>query len=143
MIEGANYRYVHVIFLREGYLYQLMGWGLASSVEFADLDPVISSFALTEGEIRGPVDDRPPVTQADGPTWQIREGEFRSVVSGLVVEPTPGWRILVGRELAQINPEAELALTNAEQNAYFTVITEHYGVGDPAGLVAEIGRAHV
>ena len=138
MIEGANYRYVHVIFLREGYLYQLMGWGLASSVEFADLEPVISSFALTEGEIRGPVDDRPPVTQADGPTWQIREGEFRSVVSGLVVEPTPGWRILVGRELAQINPEAELALTNAEQNAYFTVITEHYGVGDPAGLVAVI-----
>lgn len=138
VIEGANYRYVHVLFVREGYLYQLLAWGLAANVDFSDLDPFIAAFSLTEGEIRGPVDDRPPITEADGPTWQIRAGQFQSVISGLTLTPTPGWRYLVGRELTQVNPEAELALTNAEHNAYFALISERYGSGDPAGLVSVI-----
>lgn len=138
MIEGTNFRYVRVLFLREGHLYQLLAWGQAADTPVAKLDPFIAAFSLTEGEIRGPVDDRPPVEQADGVTWQIRDGRFQSVVSGLALAPPGSWRYLVGQELAQVNAEAELAMAHTDSSFYFAVISERYEDADPAGLVATI-----
>jgi hypothetical protein len=135
VLEGSNYSYQHMIFVREGYLYQIIGWGLATQVEFAELDPIFTAFSLTEGKIQGPADDRPPITHADGVGWQIRAGQYQSVISGLAVEPSEGWRFLVGRELEQTNLEAELALMNQEHGAYIAVVSERYGGPDPGGLV--------
>ena len=138
MIEGSDFRYVRVVFLRGDYLYQLMTWGLASETPPAELEPFPAAFSLTEGEIRGEADDRPPVEHADGVTWHIRDGRFQSVVSGLSLAPTGGWRYLVGQELAQVNAEAELAMADAGSGAYLALISERYEGGDPAGLVAII-----
>lgn len=137
-IEGSNFRYLRILFLREGYLYQVMAWGLASTSPLSALEPFATAFSLTEGEISGEVDDRPPVEVADGVTWQIRDGKFQSVVSGLALEPKGAWRYLVGQELSQVNAEAELALADASASAYFCVISERYEGGDPAGMVATI-----
>jgi hypothetical protein len=135
VIEGSNFRYVRVVFLRGDYLYQLMTWGLAANTEPAELEPFVAAFSLTEGEVRGEADDRPPVEHADGVTWHIRDGRFQSVVSGLTLVPTGGWRYLVGQELAQVNAEAELAMADATSSAYFALISERYEGGDPSGLV--------
>lgn len=135
LIEGSNFRYVRVVFLRGDYLYQLMAWGLAGDTEAAELEPFIAAVSLTEGEILGEADDRPPVREADGVTWHIREGQFQSVVSGLSLAPTGSWRYLVGQELTRLNPEAELAMTDAASNAYFALISERYEGGDPAGMI--------
>jgi len=138
VIEGSNFRYVRVVFLREGHLYQLMSWGLAANTTPEELEPFIAAFSLTAGEIRGPADDRPPVTHADGATWQIRDARFESALSGLTIAPTGTWRYLVGHELTLVNAEAELAMADAGSSAYFVLISERYETGDAAGLVAAI-----
>lgn len=139
-IEGSNFRYVRVVFMRGDYLYQLMTWGMASDTQAAELEPFIAAFSLTEGEVRGEVDDRPPVREADGVTWHVRDGQFQSVVSGLTLAPTGTWRYLVGQELTQVNGEAELAMSDSVSGGYFALISERYEGGDPSGLV-EIIRA--
>ncbi len=137
-IEGSSFRYLRILFLRDDYLYQVLTWGITSKAPLSALEPFPAAFSLTEGEIRGEVDDRPPVRVADGATWQIRDGKFQSVVSGLALEPSGTWRYLVGQELVQVNAEAELALTDSANSAYFAVISERYESGDPAGMVATI-----
>jgi hypothetical protein len=138
VIEGSNFRHVRVVFVRGDYLYQIMSWGLADTTEPAELEPFVAAFSLTEGEIREQVDERPPVEQADGVTWHIRDGKFQSVVSGLTLAPTGAWRYLVGQELTQVNPEAELAMVDSGSNAYFALISERYEGEDQAGMVAII-----
>lgn len=137
-IEGVDFRYVRVSFLREGYLYQLLAWGLKAKTPAGELQPFIDAFSLTEGEIHGEADDRPPVEEADGVSWQIRDGRFSSVISGLQVPAVDSWRYLVGQELVQTNPEAELALTNDMVSGYIAVISERYDGGDPSGMVGAI-----
>lgn len=136
LVEGTNYRYVRVVFMRGDYLYQLLSWGLANETEAAELEPFIAAFSLTEGEVRGEADDHPPVREADGVTWSIREGRFQSAISGLSVAPTGGWRYLVGQELAQVNSEAEAVMTDSTASAYFALVSERYAGGDPAGMIA-------
>lgn len=138
VIEGSNFRYSRVIFLRGDHLYQLLAWGMAGDTPASKLEPFAAAFSLLEGEIHDLADDRPPVEHADGVTWQIRGGRFQSVVSGLALAPTGSWRYLVGQELTQVNAEAELAMANAGSGAYMAIISERYEGGDPAGLVAAI-----
>ncbi|MEM9454019.1 MAG: hypothetical protein AAGF11_07560 [Myxococcota bacterium] len=137
-MEGVEFRYARVLFLREGYLYQLLAWGLKASTPATALQPFFDAFSLTEGEIHGEADDRPPVEHADGVTWQIRDGRFASIVSGLQLPAVDSWRFLVGQELVQTNAEAELALTNDKVSGYVAVISERYDGGDPSGMVAAI-----
>lgn len=134
-IEGVEFRYSRILFIREGYLYQLLAWGLKADTPVAKLQPFFDAFSLTEGEIHGETDDRPPVEQADGVTWQIRDGRFASVVSGLQLPAVDSWRYLVGQELTQTNAEAELALNNDAISGYIAVISERYESGDPSGMV--------
>lgn len=137
-MEGVEFRYMRVLLIREGYLYQLLAWGQKAKTSATALQPFIDAFSLTEGEIRGEVDDRPPVEHADGVIWQIREGRFASVVSGLQLPAVDSWRFLVGQELMQTNAEAELALANDTVGSYVAVISERYDSSDPSGMVDAI-----
>ena len=137
-MEGVEFRYTRVLLIREGYLYQLLAWGQKAKTSATALQPFIDAFSLTEGEIRGEVDDRPPVEHADGVIWQIREGRFASVVSGLQLPAVDSWRFLVGQELMQTNAEAELALANDTVGGYVAVISERYDSSDPSGMVDAI-----
>ena len=139
-IEGLEFRYLRVVFLREGFLYQLMSWGTKSNVSVSDLEPFVRAFSLTEGTVEGVEDDRPPVEQADGINWRIRDGRFEGVVSGLSIERPEGWRFLVGEELANSNAEAELGLTHRETSAYLLLISERFEGEDPSGLIAIVNN---
>ncbi len=134
-LEGNEFRYQRISFLRGDYLYQLLAWGALAKTNDLHFAPFFSAFSLTEGEIEGQADDRPPVMQADGVTWQIRDGRFGSAVSGLRLTVPPSWRYLVGQELVQTNAEAELALANAQQGSYIAVISERQQGTDGLKLV--------
>jgi hypothetical protein len=129
-VNGVAFRYVSVSLLRDGFWYLLLAWGPVLSISERDLDPFIAAFSPTEGEIRGDLDARPTVKRADGATWQIRDGHFAGMASSLRLSPVPPWRYLVGRELAELDPRAELALVDERVGAKVWLVPQRHMGGD-------------
>ncbi|MCH9685725.1 MAG: hypothetical protein K0V04_30110, partial [Deltaproteobacteria bacterium] len=141
VVEGTDFRYQRIAFIREGYFHQLLAWGVSSTTSKSDLDPFFSAVELTEGALTGGDDVAEVVTEADGVTWQIRGGRFRSAVSGVELSATGHWQFVVGQQLEQTNADAELALQDVVSGAYFAVISERYEGDDPSRLVGPIEAA--
>ena len=56
---------------------------------------------------------------------RVRDGIFESSVFRLTVNPPQGWRLLVGRELAQLDPDAIVGLAAADSTAYVILSPEY------------------
>ncbi|MCH9682600.1 MAG: hypothetical protein K0V04_14275 [Deltaproteobacteria bacterium] len=128
-VNEIESRYVSVIALREGYSYQLLAWTREDQASTAQFDRFFDAFSFTEGEVVGEVSDHPPVTEADGLAWQIRDGQFRSAISGIDLDPDPPWRLIIGREARESDPNAELLLAIDAKSTYLTV-TAYRHIGD-------------
>lgn len=115
---------VRVLFLRDGYLFQLWVEGPPDSAREPALQLFIDAFTPTEGELNGSVLARPVVTDALGPGWRIRDRSFESGRSGLRITPTQDWEFVVGAELRGNLPDAELLLTHGPLGANIGVLSE-------------------
>lgn len=131
-IETTRFRYVRVIFMRGEFLYQLLGWGQVDRTAPDDFTPFFAAFTLTEGEVRVPEVREQVLEQAEGITWEIRAGEYRSVMTELVLRPSAGWRYVMGKDLAVLNAEAELGLAHAGSTATLMLLPKRTrrSVGD-------------
>lgn len=134
-VAGIAARYVSTLFIREGYCYQLIGWGVQGKFAAAQIEPVLQAFSLIPGEVIGR--DGAPAIDRDGPGWRIAGGVFESAVSGLRVAPADGWKVRVGAELEALSDDAEVALENAVSGAYVAISPERISPVDAAAFVAK------
>ncbi len=123
-VGGIAFRYIEVVFVHQGFAYQVLGWGTPNklSVDGHELQPMFDAFKLTEGKVSGRAGK--PVVDARGPGWRVAKGVFESGVTGLRVRPAPKWNLLVGSDLEQTNPDAEVGLVHVDPEIYIITLTE-------------------
>jgi hypothetical protein len=134
-LDGNLFHYANIVFTHADHGYQLLGWGVGD-FDVAVLDPLWRGFSLQGGEVRMPA--AKAITDARGPGWRIVGGVFESAVSGLRVEPRGEWTLVIGQELAAMNPEAEIGLSSRD-GTYLVVVPERVGpVAPEAYRVAKL-----
>ncbi len=121
--QGLTFRYVNHVFEHQGFFYQVMAGGMSAKVDARGraLAPFFSAFSLTEGKVQARKAQR-EVIDTTGVGWRVKDGVFESAAYGLRVEPRGDWRLAVGAELDQMNPNAEVGLV-CEQ-AYLILLME-------------------
>ena len=124
-IQGTDVIFVGRMFLRAGYVYQVIGWGstlFARSID--DFEEGFAGFGLLEDETVRPRRREHSLADAEGLGWRLRDGAYESVVPGLRLSPPPRWRLVVGAELDGMNTEAHVGMVQGDGQAFMVVISE-------------------
>jgi hypothetical protein len=118
--QGRAFTWVWTVLARADYAYQVLAWAEGER-EPADLCALHDAVTLLE---RRPRARAAPADVADrhGNGWRVVSGRFESAACGLVVTPPPGWRLLVGDELAEVNADAEVGLCNDAETCVVVVV---------------------
>jgi hypothetical protein len=122
-IDGMLMRFIGTLFLNQDFAYQIMCWSSNPKISVNDLEPALDAFEILPGEVKG---RRSTVTTRDtsGPGWRVKDGRFESALTGIGVQPTEGWRVVVGAELTTMSEDAEVGLSHRQPDIYAVVITE-------------------
>jgi hypothetical protein len=120
---GVRLLFQHVLFLHQGFGYQLIGWGLDGQVTGEKLRAFSSAFHLQGGTVRARR-QQATLTEAHGPGWILAKGIFRSPAWGIAASPTAEARVLVGAELATMNSSAEVGLAGGSPDGFVVVLPE-------------------
>lgn len=124
-IGGLDVLYQIVVFMNQGYAYQVLSWGLATRTDAQALSQFQNAFHLTGGTVRQR--SVPPVLAERDQGWEIKDGVFRSATYGLVVRPSGTWRLQVKEPLRRTNASAHVGLTSVNPEAYLVVMAERLG----------------
>lgn len=120
--QGIPMCFGHVMFLHQEHAYQLIAWTPAAP---EDYDPTLfQSFFNSFQILAGQVQQRAKTfVQRDvyGVGWRVVSGQFESTASGIAVRPSAPWRVVVGDELANMNPEAEVGLICSQPEVYLFI----------------------
>ncbi len=124
-VEGTSVYYTHVVLSNKGFGYQLITWSTKGTAE-KDAEEFISAFTLLDGEVHPRlVDTFTPDLDAVG--YRVRDGEFSSSVYRFSAIAPDGWRLLVGGEIAQLNPDAIVGMASTDSTTYLAIIPEYVG----------------
>lgn len=121
--EGTPTRVEYMVVVRDGVAYQMSAIGGSGDVPDSELARFFDAVRL----LRGPVElaeRRRTVEEAEGPGWQIRDGVYRSAVSGVELSLPEGWRFAEANERRQINEDAEVAFRLPDHNITGVLISE-------------------
>ncbi len=138
-IESTKARYVSTFLMRKGFAYQVISWTMNDQTTKAQLLTLHQAISFLPDAPRERAESAERLTlNADGIGWIVRNGVFRSAVYGFQVEPPAGWRVVVGDELAQMNPDATVGLTNRAGKAHAVIIPEVMRDVDQDATVARL-----
>lgn len=127
LAQGVPVMMDTIIFLHDDYAYQLVCW-TASGAGTEVSDRFFDSFSLTEGEVVGRT--APTISTAHGVGWRVTGGVFESAVAGVRIRPKHEYRLTVGEELAQTNPDAEVGWTRQSPFEVFGQLIVEPSPGD-------------
>lgn len=122
-VSGTSFHYLATVFVRSDHVYQVLS-GSTEAGGWAKRQAFHDAISLVEGPVRGRQRQHAPIVDGDGVGWRIREGRYRSALSGVAVELPPGWRYVVGRELKSFNNDAEIIFAHASPEIYVALISE-------------------
>ncbi|HYU16833.1 MAG TPA: hypothetical protein VEL05_12195, partial [Candidatus Acidoferrum sp.] len=122
-MQATRLVFSHIIFLHDGFAYQLVGWSVEPGLREGRLQPALDAFSLLEGKVTGRSRHR-SVADTYGVGWRVRRGAFESGATGLAVRPRGRWNLLVGDRLARLNPNAEVGLTLDIPGVYVLLLPE-------------------
>ena len=124
-ISGAEFRFVRVLLLHKGFGYQIVAWGLSSDVgaQGEELQQLLDAFHMTPGDPRTRVNEF-RVRDYEDVGIEVKDGIFRSAISGITLSPPDDWRLILGTELKQMNPDAEIGWAHEEGSVYGLVLAE-------------------
>ncbi len=143
-VKGISVHFRHLVFLREGFAYQLIGFGVGASQGFAgprsDLSTLAERFSPTEGPVKARAMTK-VLEDARGVGWDVRDGVYRDAANGLEVAPPPGWRLAVGAELLDMNDSACVGLIASDPETYLILIVEPMRGIEPAAFTARVRKS--
>lgn len=105
-------------FMRDGYLYTytLVPFGKVAMTE-ADREPLWNALTLVPGQVK-PGDFDPAPRDVRGERWRVESGRWESADVELAIEPPPGWRLLVGRDLWRSGSDVDVLMKNTATGCY-------------------------
>lgn len=121
---GVSLRYAAIVATRASRSVQMLAWTDAAR-PCANGDcftPFVSALSWTESA-PAPSASATVAAQAEelGVGWRLHEGTFESARSGLRLRAPEGWRLVVGRELAAIDPSADVELRTRDGSVRLTL----------------------
>lgn len=118
VVGGGKVRYEGAVFVHQDYVYQLVTWRPAATTRdcYAWFS---SSFTLLDGPVTGRPMGATPDQQGVG--WRIRGGSWRNAAYGLAIDPPPGFRVVVGEDLASMNKRALVGMSSGSPQAHVLV----------------------
>ncbi len=142
-LNGVDFRYVNHVFVRDAFVYQVLGWGTQKdlSTTARELAPMFAAFKLTPGKVRART--RAPISTAEGVGWRVRDGVFESAVSGMRAKPADPWRLLIGDDLARVNADADIGLAHVNPDVYVVLISERAPPAENRAAFANQVRAAI
>jgi len=124
-------------FVHQDFAYQVLGWTSAGEDGgCSSFAPVFDAFSLLPGPVKARAVDT-SIEDTSGVGWRVASGVFKDAATGIRVTPPPGWRLLVGDELAQINGDADVGLAYANPEVYMVLLSE-VSYGDVDKLRAQL-----
>lgn len=140
-ISGAEFRFVRVLLLHKGFGYQVVAWGLSSDVgaRGEQLQNLLDAFQITSGDPHTRVNEF-RVRQYDDVGIEVKDGIFRSAISGMTLAPPDDWRLVLGTELKQMNPDAEIGWAHEEGSVYGLVLAEAIEEASAEAYLQELDR---
>jgi hypothetical protein len=109
------------VVIRGDYVYRVEAWRTAASKGPTNFDPAFAAFSLLDGDVVPRESAVTQVLDAHGTGWLLNRGTFRSNISGLEIAGDDSLRMLVGGELHEYAPAAEVGFTGA-RSSFFAVI---------------------
>lgn len=139
--RGLLLRFSNLVFVRQGFGFQLLVWGAESRLTRAEAaaQTFRRAFTLLPGKLRSRR-AQGKVADAAGVGWRLRDGAFVSAAQGLAARAPKGWRLSVGDELARTNAQAELGLLHSDPDIYLVVIGERVRGVPPKRFTAYLRR---
>lgn len=139
--EGVSVRYAGWVQLHQGSLYQLIGWGpeSAAAADGRWLDPLVEALSLQGGPV-APERAPAPVDDCVGPGFRVVDGVLESAVAGLRLTPPAGYRLLIGPELALLDPDAVAGLVRRDPDVLVHLRTAPVPAPLRVGLLDRLAR---
>jgi hypothetical protein len=100
------------VLIRGEYVYRLEVWRVEGNKGPSDFGPVFAAFSLLDGGVV-PRESVTQVLDGHGTGWLLDHGTFRSAISGLEITGDDSLRTLVGGELHELAPDAEVGFMGA------------------------------
>lgn len=127
---GVRVRFRTLVFLRDGFAYQLVGFCTDTPKgSLVDLSVLEKHFFLTPGTVRARKAEA--LANARGPGWRVVDGVYQNAANGLEIRAPDGWRFAVGDELMSMNDDACVGLIYTDPEAFIVwIITPTGGVSE-------------
>jgi hypothetical protein len=124
--QGLRYQYRSLIFVREQFLFQLIGYRrdvAKGSRDAAELDRLAKQFKLLPGPLSARAE---AISSPDGygVSWRLKDRVFQDAAAGIEVTAPAGWRLAIGNELETMNDAACVGLVHSNPEAYVVLISE-------------------
>jgi hypothetical protein len=140
-IDGVSVILEHVIFLREGFAYQVVAGALSEDIAQAAVNKALMGFNLLPGTPRNRFLNT-AVPDQRGLDWAYEGGTFRCASSELALDVPEGWRVLLGDELTTVSDEAIVGLAAVDQLTYITLEVERSPGVDAAKYAVDFHAAY-
>jgi hypothetical protein len=127
-MEGLALEWDYVVVAHGGFVYQVACGGQVATVRLPTdrLTPFEAAFSFTEGTPHGRQVTSEIADHIDV-GWEVRNRTFRSAVFGIEAAPEAPWRLLVGKELRNVLPDAHVGFGCAVPEIYVVLIAENVG----------------
>ena len=123
-LNGQQYRYAYVVFLRQRFAFQVLLHGPDKTMRHANaIATMVKLLRLDPGKIRSR-GYRAPIEDKHGITWQVKDEVYSSLRGGYRVKAAKNWRLWSGDELHRRQPNADVGLRNVRDNIYLISIVE-------------------
>jgi hypothetical protein len=137
-VESRAIKWDYVLVMHRGFVYQVICCAPVADFHWTNdkLTPFQSAFSFTEGEpharqVSNEIGDHIDVG------WEVRNQTFRSAVFGMEAAPEAPWRLLVGKELRNVLPDAHVGFSCAVPEIYVVLIAENVGAAELEAVKAK------
>lgn len=130
-----------LFFYHQNYVYRLLVQGSKDSFDRTRAQKLFDSFTLLPGKVRASAVATRTVA-AQGVGWRVRDGQYESGITGLNVAAPSGWQLLVGNDLREFSPDADVALVRDDPGVSLVIRVQPAPIRRSAYTLSESQRAH-
>lgn len=115
--SGARFDYSVITLREQDYAFEFSAYARNGKQE-EGLRRVLEHFEFSGGPISGRDVSNAPIASTQGVGWMVEDGVFTSAVSGLRIDPLPGWALVLENELVDQGVFAEVAIKRENPDAH-------------------------
>ena len=130
-----------VIFFHQNHAYRVLVRGPSDKFDRTRSRRFIDNVHLLPGEVREPILVS-TVKRLSGPGWRLVDGVYENAIKNFRMVADSGWSFVVGRELLEFNPDADVASFHEDPEVSLAVRVEPSKMGKSRNVLTERQENH-